>query len=51
MAAAALGVMAAGASADDLTVVSWGGAYTKSQVEAYQKPWMAKTGHNIRSED
>jgi putative spermidine/putrescine transport system substrate-binding protein len=21
--------------------VSWGGAYTKSQVEAYHKPWMA----------
>ena len=29
--------------AGDLTVVSWGGAYTKSQVEAYHKPWMAKT--------
>ena len=28
--------------AGDLTVVSWGGAYTKSQVEAYHKPWMAK---------
>ena len=52
MAAAAFGLFAgASASADDLTVVSWGGAYTKSQVEAYQKPWMAKTGHNIRSED
>jgi putative spermidine/putrescine transport system substrate-binding protein len=51
MAAAALGVMAAGASAGELTVVSWGGAYTKSQVEAYQKPWMAKTGNTIRSED
>ena len=39
------------ASAADLTVVSWGGAYTKSQVEAYHKPWMAGTGHNIISED
>ena len=39
------------ASAADLTVVSWGGAYTKSQVEAYHKPWMASTGHNIISED
>ena len=29
------------ALAGDLTVVSWGGAYTKSQVEAYHKPWMA----------
>jgi len=52
MAAAAFGLFAgASASAGDLTVVSWGGAYTKSQVEAYQKPWMAKTGNNIRSED
>ena len=39
------------ALADDLTVVSWGGAYTKSQVEAYHKPWMASTGHRILSED
>jgi putative spermidine/putrescine transport system substrate-binding protein len=39
------------AAANDLTVVSWGGAYTKSQVEAYQKPWMAKTGKTIISED
>lgn len=48
----AASVMFAGvASAEDLTVVSWGGAYTKSQVEAYQKPWMAKTGKSIISED
>ena len=32
-------------SAAEITVVSWGGAYTKSQVEAYHKPWMAKTGN------
>ena len=37
--------------AADLTVVSWGGAYTKSQVEAYHKPWMAKTNKTIVSED
>ena len=37
--------------AADLTVVSWGGAYTKSQVEAYHKPWMANTGKTIVSED
>ena len=37
--------------AADLTVVSWGGAYTKSQVEAYHKPWMAKTGNQVVSED
>ncbi len=37
--------------AKELTVVSWGGAYTKSQVEAYHKPFIAKTGVNIKSED
>ena len=36
---------------NDLTVVSWGGAYTKSQVEAYHKPWMAQTGKTILSVD
>ncbi len=39
------------AFAKDLTVVSWGGAYTKSQVEAYHKPFIEKTGTNIKSED
>jgi putative spermidine/putrescine transport system substrate-binding protein len=38
-------------AAGDLTVVSWGGAYTKSQVEAYHKPFIEKTGVNIKSED
>jgi len=44
-------MIATSANAADLTVVSWGGAYTKSQVEAYHKPWMAKTGKSIVSED
>ena len=39
------------ASAGDLTVVSWGGAYTKSQIEAFHKPWMTNTGHRILAED
>ena len=47
----ATALVATSASANDLTVVSWGGAYTKSQVEAYHKPWMAKTGKSIVSED
>ena len=47
----ATALVATSASASDLTVVSWGGAYTKSQVEAYHKPWMAKTGKSIVSED
>ena len=38
-------------AADPITVVSWGGAYTKSQVEAYHKPFTAKKGINIISED
>ncbi len=42
---------ATAANAGDITVVSWGGAYTKSQVEAYHKPWIAKTGNGIKSED
>lgn len=51
--ALALGVTYAGlASAEDaLTVVSWGGAYTKSQIEAYHKPYTAKTGVTINSAD
>jgi putative spermidine/putrescine transport system substrate-binding protein len=46
--AAAVGVANA---SESITVVSWGGAYTKSQVEAYHKPWMAKTGNTVVSED
>ena len=41
---AAAALVAGAVSADSITVVSWGGAYTKSQVEAYHKPWIAKTG-------
>lgn len=52
---AAIGMAAFGfagaASAETLTIVSWGGAYTKSQLEAYHKPWMAKTGDTLNSED
>lgn len=36
---------------DQVTVVSWGGAYTKSQVEAYHKPFIEGTGAKIVSED
>ena len=43
--------LATSVSAGSITVVSWGGAYTKSQVEAYHKPWMAKTGNQVVSED
>ncbi|MEM8792744.1 MAG: ABC transporter substrate-binding protein [Pseudomonadota bacterium] len=50
-AASAVAVGSAAFAADTITVVSWGGAYTKSQVEAYHKPWIAKTGNQIVSED
>ena len=50
-AAVSTAFMAGATQAEDITVVSWGGAYTTSQVEAYHKPWMAKTGNTIVSED
>ncbi len=37
--------------AESITVVSWGGAYTKSQVKAYHEPFTAKTGVKVNSED
>ncbi|WP_413834927.1 ABC transporter substrate-binding protein [Desulfobacula sp.] len=49
--AVCISLSAANAGAGEITVVSWGGAYGNSQVEAYYKPWMAKTGHKIKSVD
>ena len=50
-AAIGFGIAANSVAQDALTVVSWGGAYTKSQVEAYHKPFEAKTGIKINSAD
>ncbi|MEM0988574.1 MAG: polyamine ABC transporter substrate-binding protein [Pseudomonadota bacterium] len=50
-AASAIAVAGVAMAESTITVVSWGGAYTKSQVEAYHKPWMATTGNKIISED
>ncbi|MGF1611386.1 MAG: polyamine ABC transporter substrate-binding protein [Kiloniellales bacterium] len=50
-AAALLGAAALPSAAESLTVVSWGGAYTKSQIEAYHKPFAALKGVTINSED
>ncbi len=51
-AVAALGLWAgAAAAADKLTVVSWGGAYSMSQVKAYHEPYEAKKGIKILSEN
>lgn len=41
----------AASAAESLTVVSWGGAYTRSQVKAYHEPFTKKTGISILSED
>lgn len=47
----ALTGLASLAAAEDITVMSWGGAYTASQVEAYHKPFAAEKGIGIISVD
>ena len=37
--------------AQDMTVVSWGGAYSKAQHRAYNAPYMAETGVNIINDE
>ncbi|WP_272002221.1 extracellular solute-binding protein [Roseovarius sp. ZX-A-9] len=37
--------------ANELTIVSWGGAYSKSQQLAYHDPYMAKTGIKIINDE
>jgi len=45
-------VLAGSASAaESLTVVSWGGAYTHSQVKAYHEPFEKQTGIEVNSVD
>ncbi|MDC1434622.1 extracellular solute-binding protein [Amylibacter sp.] len=44
---AAFAISATAALAEDMTIVSWGGAYTASQQAAYHDPYSAKTGVNI----
>ncbi|MBI1383888.1 MAG: extracellular solute-binding protein [Rhizobiales bacterium] len=39
------------ASAQEINVVSWGGAYTKSQIKAYHEPFTAATGIKVNSVD
>ena len=39
---------AASAAHADITVISWGGAYEKSQVEAYNRPFTAQTGIAVK---
>ena len=47
----ALAGIAGAAAAQEITVMGWGGAYTASQVEAYQKPFTAATGIKVNSVD
>ncbi|MFV0490749.1 MAG: ABC transporter substrate-binding protein [Pseudorhodobacter sp.] len=39
------------ATADEISIMGWGGAYAKSHIEAYQKPYTAKTGTTVVSID
>lgn len=50
-AAGIAGLASCEAEKPSLTVVSWGGAYTKSQIEAYHKPFTATNGTRIDSVD
>jgi putative spermidine/putrescine transport system substrate-binding protein len=45
--ALAAGFANAADMADEMTIVSWGGAYTSSQQNAYHTPYAEKTGVNI----
>ena len=38
-------------AADSLTIVSWGGAYSDSQREAFYKPYQKETGVQITEEE
>ena len=49
--AGAVTLAAGTALAADLTIVSWGGAYTASQQKAYGEPWEQKTGKKIHWEN
>ncbi|MDH3263874.1 MAG: ABC transporter substrate-binding protein [Paracoccaceae bacterium] len=43
--------LAAAASAQELTIISWGGAYGASQVEAYNKPFAEMKGVTVNMVD
>jgi len=47
---AMFGLASVAAQAESVTVLSWGGAYEKSQVEAYNKPFTAATGIDVNME-
>ncbi|WP_120499783.1 extracellular solute-binding protein [Roseovarius sp. EL26] len=47
----ALTVAAGAVAAEEMTIVSWGGAYTKSQKNAYHDPYSEKSGVTIINDD
>ena len=49
--AAALATAVGGVSAEEMTIVSWGGAYSKSQLKAYHEPYSEKSGVTILNDD
>ena len=49
--AAAGAVVAGAAVAEEMTIVSWGGAYSKSQLRAYHEPYSEMTGVTIINDD
>ncbi len=52
MGAAAAALLSSAALAQDMTIVSWGGAYSKSQLKAYHEPYMAlNPGVNIINDE
>ena len=51
LAATAFATLAGGTVAQEMTIVSWGGAYSKSQLRAYHEPYSEKSGVNIINDD
>ena len=51
LATAALSLVAGSALAEEMTIVSWGGAYSKSQLKAYHEPYSANTGVTIINDE
>ena len=51
MGGAAFAMTATAAMAEDMTIVSWGGAYSASQKAAYHDPYSANTGVNIINDE
>jgi putative spermidine/putrescine transport system substrate-binding protein len=51
LAATALTAVGSTAMAQEMTIVSWGGAYSNSQLKAYHEPYSEKTGITIINDD